>query len=346
MSGTGILNADMATVTRWLREGFAWWTEELAGLLPPALRGMGSRRGPVAIFSPGKPITVHPGGTRAEVAAGGRLRQLVLAVPASLSLQRDCQLPAMRASDLRSYVTLEADRLLPLGSQNLLADALPVTAAAGAGQPMTVRIAAIERHLVEQALAAATAAGIAPTRFGIVDDNDPARLRFDFGPQLRAEGLLPPPDRQRQFWWGLVALAFIINLGLLVLRDQQSVTRLREIVDEQQPAVAVYRTIASRTARAEQVAHRTVSRHASHAALADLAAATTALPPEAWVQRYDWNGQSLHLAGYMRPSVDVVAALRREPRFINVRTSNADVQADIPIGQPFDVTADIRNAHR
>lgn len=345
MSGASILNADMATVTRWLREGFTWWTEELAQLLPTTLRREGAQRGPVAIFSPGKPITVHHSGKLAEAAPGGRPRQLALAVPAMFSLQRECQLPAMRASDLRSYVALEADRLLPLGSQELLADALPV-AAPGEDRRMMVCIAAVERDLAEQAIAAAAAVGIEPTRLGIVDGNDLTRLRFDFAPQLRADGLLPRRNPQRQLWWGLVALAFAINLGLLVWRDQQSVTRLRELVEAQQPAVAVYRTIAARTARADQVARRTVSRRASHAALPDLAAATAALPPEAWVQRYAWDGQSLRLSGYMRPAVDVVAALRREPRFINVRTSTADVQADILIGRPFDVTTDIRGASR
>lgn len=341
MSGRGLLDADMATLGRMAGTGLQWWMDELRAMLPAGMRGLGAGGGgPVALFRPQRPIVIQHGRNAEEALPGGRARTLDLALPASLSLRRTLDLPAMRPEDLRAYVQAEAERLFPLGADTLLVDAIagPRT---GDGR-MTAEVAAIDRALAMQAIDAASAVGIAPARLALSEDDAPDRRRFDFAPTLRSEGLLPPRSQQKAFWWGLVAFAFLINVGLLIWRDQQQTEALRALVAEQQPAVSVYRVIAGRGRLAATVARTSLARRAAHPALADLAATTAALPGEAWVQRYAWDGRSLRLNGLMRPPIDVVAALRREPRFVNVRTSTGDVQADILVGRPFDVTADIR----
>ena len=37
MSGS-ILEADMTTVGRWLRDGWRWWIDELTSMVPPRIR--------------------------------------------------------------------------------------------------------------------------------------------------------------------------------------------------------------------------------------------------------------------------------------------------------------------
>lgn len=343
--GNGILNADMATLGRWARTGFRWWWDELAAMVPAGWRGTGRRQGPIALFRPGTPLHLHRGnGMVEELPSGGKDRPLDVAIPASLSLQRDISVPVMNQSDLRSYMALEADRLLPLGADALLVDALPVERN-GDGR-MTVRIAALDRRVAEEAVDAARLAGVQPTTIGLSDDADPSQTRFDFAPALRAEGLLPRRSAHRQIWWALVGFAFLTNILLLIWRDQQDVARIEALVNEQQPAVSVYRAMAGRTQRTATLAEATVQQRRDHNALADLAAATMALPDAAWVQRYAWDGRTLRLSGYMHPVIDVMAALRRERRFVNVRSTSGDVPADIPVGRPFDVTTDIRSKAR
>lgn len=346
VSGSGILNADMATVSRWLRTGFGWWLAELREMVPERLLHR-RERGPVAQFTPGKPIVIRQGDETALALPPGRPRPMTLVLPAAVALQRRLTVPRMGTTDLRSYVALEQERLLPIGAQSLVID---VQAERGSGDAAAgtqgVRIAAVARSTMTDALAAAAAAGVAPQRIALSGTAGPDDLQFDFAPQLRSEGLLPPADMSRVIWWSLVALAFAANVGLLVWRDQQEVEQMRQLVEAQQPAVRVYRTISGRLARTREIAARSAARRRTHDAIGDLAATSAALPTPAWVQRYQWNGAGVRLSGYMRPPFDVAAALRKEPRFINIRPGSSDLQADLPIGQPYDISADIRHGGR
>ena len=336
MKADTILNADMATLAGWLREGWRWWLDELSAMVPPSWRGNRREAGPLAYYQANGTIEI----LRGKQGSADQPCCTNLAVPASLALMRQVDLPAMSKADMRQYLSLEAGRLFPLSDASLIVDAEAGRREAGASV-LAMRVAALHRETILQALAAAQAAGLSPRRIALVDAAVPERLAFDFAPQLRNEGVLPPLSQQPLLWWSLVCFAFLLNIGLLVWRDQQSVARLQAAVDAQAPAVTVYRAIAGRSASIEQAARTTVARRAQQNALGDLAAATFALPDSAWVQRYDWDGRALRIAGYLRPPTDVVAALGKNGRFTNVRTSAADVQADIPIGQPFDISADI-----
>jgi hypothetical protein len=48
----------------------------------------------------------------------------------------------------------------------------------------------------------------------------------------------------------------------------------------------------------------------------------------------------------MRAQADVLAALGHSDRLMNVRSSSSEVQAENLGGQPFDISADIREARR
>lgn len=336
MKPASILNADMATLAGWLREGWRWWLDELSAMVPPSLRRARRGDGPLACYQADGAIEI----VRGKQGSADQPCPTNLALPASLALMREVNLPAMSKADMRQYLALEAGRLFPLSDASLIVDAEAGRREAGASVT-AMRMAALHRETILHALSAARAAGLEPARITLIDPPSPEQTTFDFAPQLRAEGILPPQSQQPLLWWSLVGFAFLLNISLLVWRDQQSVARLQAAVDAQAPAVAVYRAIAGRSASIEQAARTTLARRAQQNALGDLAATTSALPDSAWVQRYDWDGRSLRIAGYLRPPTDVVAALSKNERFTNVRPSAADVQADIPIGQPFDISADI-----
>lgn len=340
MSQPSILNADMATIAGWLRQGARWWVDTVADMLPVSLRGGGSSKAPLALFDQGA-ITM----IRGESGTPERPRPADLGLSADRCLIRERTLPAMSQRDLDGFVAIESDRLFPFADGSLLV-ASRVTGRLPEQGSITVELAAIPRDLAEAAVVAAQGNGIAPRRVGIAPASPDSALRFDVAPALRAEGLLPPPGNARAIWWSIVAALVLLNIGIVIWRDRQSVEQLREIVAEQQPAVTVYRAIAGRSARLERVAASTVQRRRRQDALGDLAAATAALPDSAWVQRYEWDGRTLRLSGYLRPPVDVVAALGRDRRFANVRAGNGDVQAELPIGEPFDIVADLHGGRR
>lgn len=343
-AGRGILDADMTTIAGWIRQGFGWWKDELADLVPPALRLSQARRRPLAIYA----------GERAEIyweenigtkGASDRPVNADLAVTSSQALIRELSIPVMRDADMRSYILLESDRLFPLAGDSLLVDAERGKRDDTSPQ-MSIRVAAIERTVAAAAIKAAREAGVLPERIGIATNDSTAAVAFDFAPQLRREGQLPPRGRQRAIWWGVVAAVFLLNLGLLVWRDRQSVVVLAQLVESQRPAVGVYRAIAVRTARIDQIERRTIARRRRHNALADLGAVSAALPDAAWVQRYGWDGRTMRIAGYMRAQTDVLAVLGHSNRFANARSSSSELQAENLGGQPFDISADIVEEHR
>lgn len=337
MSTNSILNADMATVGGWLLDGWRWWIQELADMVPASLQSVGGHKGPLALYREDGQVEI----LRGSVGTPERPNPANLAVTEALCLIRQIELPAMNLQDIKSTIALEANRLFPLSDDSLFTDT-EIATYSDDRKTVRVRIAAIRREQLEAVISVANAIGVAPKRIGVQNALDPDRLHFDFAPQLRSLGVLPERKTAPMLWWGLVAALVMLNIGLLVWRDQQSVDKLQAAVEAQAPAVRVYRTIAARTARIDEITRTTSSRRSSHDALSDLAAVTVALPDSAWVQRYDWNGASLRIAGYLRPPTDLNAALGKSPRFTNVRASSADIQADIPIGQPYDVTADIK----
>ena len=52
-----------------------------------------------------------------------------------------------------------------------------------------------------------------------------------------------------------------------------------------------------------------------------LDAVTRVLPPSAWVQRLEWNGQTVRVVGFKNSDTDLVAAFRASPVFINPRVA-------------------------
>ena len=122
--------------------------------------------------------------------------------------------------------------------------------------------------------------------------------------------------------------------------------RLQDVVDAQAPAVAVSRAMTGRVRAGQRVAWVSVRRRAAYDPLGTLARVSAALPAGAWAQRYGWTGDSLKLAGYRPRDANIVGALRQVPGFIEVRNTNTDSVAEVPAGQPFDVSARLAGGER
>jgi Tfp pilus assembly protein PilN len=77
-----------------------------------------------------------------------------------------------------------------------------------------------------------------------------------------------------------------------------------------------------------------------------LDALTRVLPASAWVQRLEWNGQTLRVVGFKNGDTDLVAALRASPMFINPRAASPETQAKPGASPPFDITTDVAKSAR
>ena len=324
MAIPGILNADMATVQRWIRDGFAWWLNELRDMCPPALLRALQRRWPIAFWN----------GEQVFTTAGDEPKgRFEVHLPASQALLRRVAMPAMGRRDLEAAIALECDRLMPLPAAEL------VLALAGASRPPRaadghVSIAAMERARLANAVGGLALANVVPAALVVEAEG----LRFDFLPGARAAGLVALRPSPTLVWWALVALLLMANGVTLIWRDSDSVDRLRSQVEARAPIAQAAQRAAMRLQAGVLVARAQVERRQRQNPLRTLAQVTAALPAEAWIQRWKWDGRQLRISGYARGNLDVVKVLRGSGRFADVRNASSEILAEIPVGHPFDVT--------
>lgn len=339
MTTPAILDADMATVTRWLRSGFDWWVEELAGMAPAAVRERFSPQPAVtAHYAAGAITLTRRGAPVARGAPASRSKGMLpvaLALPAETVLARDVTLPALGVADMRQLVALDADRLLPFAPGTALVD---FSARPAFGGSQSVRVAGLPLHVADAALAAARAEDLDVRQLRV--DGGGAAPAFDFLPAWRAAHAVPA-NPTRRIWWAIVGLMFLLNLMALIGRDIQALRAVEALVETHGQTASTARQLRARVIAEDSRRRSLIERRRVQDPLPLLAEATRLLPAEAWVQRLGWDGKRLRLAGYKASGIDVVAVLRRSPLLADVRSTATDVPAQ-GTTQPFDISADRR----
>jgi hypothetical protein len=332
------LDLDMRELGTRLEQGWRWWSGELTAMVPARMRSdPGRLRGRVARWREDGALQLDDEDALLPPnEEGTALRPATITVPASLCLTRTVDLPALGRADLRKLVALDLDRLMPFQPETAYADVLPDGTENGR---TAAQVCALPKEIAQQVHADALRAGLLPTALGVLDARGTS-LAFDFLPALETDGSVPQKQSARGVWWGIVALFFAVNLGLLIYRDMQGVAHLRDLVAAQQPSALAARKLATRIAREESLRTQILGRRETSNPLAMLSFTTRAMPTGSWVQRYSWSGDLLRLAGYKQGDTDVLGALRKTGRFATIRASTSDVAAESATGQPFDVTAE------
>ena len=235
MNLSELLNSDMTTLARLARSGFDWWVRELEGLLPAGIVR-------------GRSLTAWHRYEHGAVTAASRAGVEALVVPGELCLVRTLTLPRLSQTDLAALIALDADRIMPVPAESVVIGIRTMGPAdeAGSGADMLrVQVGALPIVRAREIAEAAEAAGVTPAQVGPLDASG-ERLDFDLAPAMRKAGLLPPRPAVARFWWSVVAVLLLVNIGTAVLRDQQQVERLQGLVDAQTPALTAVRRIEDR----------------------------------------------------------------------------------------------------
>jgi len=357
-----LMNADVRAIGGLVRQGFAWWIDELAAMLPRGWRSLFSSR-PKVLAEP-----LSAGGWRywkdgRSIAAdgpGGALRsQVGLLLPPGAVLTREVQFPRLPLADVRRMVTLDLDRLSPLRPELVYVDVEVVDRDAAEGR-QTVLVGVLPRAVAARHLEAARDAGLSPKALSAAVPRasppeslqqslqqspqqspfESPAIRFDFLPAVRRASGEAAPGGASRLWWAAVAALIVVNLGVLIGRDILATSRLRDAVGAQRGAVDVALALRRRVEAETVLRQELVTRGMRNEPLRMLGALTTAIPAGAWVQHLEWNGQTLRVVGFKSAEVDMFAALRGSPAFTNPRAAGADAAPRAGAGQPFDITVD------
>jgi len=317
-----LLNSDMTTLARLARGGFEWWLGELESLLPA---GLIKRRS----------LTAWHRYEQGEVTPASARGTDTVVIPRALCLTRTLNLPRMSDADLRALIALDADRIMPVAAESIVLGIRTIGPGA-APDTLAVQVGALPLAEARRIAEALAAAGIAPAHVGPLDADEQA-LDFDLAPAMRQIGLLPPRPATARFWWAAVAVLVLAMIGTAVLRDRQQVERLQALVDAQAPALTAVRRIEDRLrGNAGQVTALNQRRDAQQP-LRLMAKLGGVLPPQAWVQRFEWDGKQLRLTGYAAPGVNVVSTLKASGLFTGVRASRTETASEAETGRPFDL---------
>ncbi|MGI8841975.1 MAG: PilN domain-containing protein [Caulobacteraceae bacterium] len=341
-----LLNADMHSIGGFIRQGFAWWLDELAAMAPASWRGRLSAR-PKLVAEPvaGGAWRCWRDGRPVPVDAARRAAGVGLVLPPGMALTREVQFPRLPLADVRRMVAMDLDRLSPLRPDLVFFDVEVIDRDAAGGR-QTVLVGVLPREAAARQLAAARDDGLSPKALGVaIAEGAPEAApvsRFDFMPAVRRAAGETPGGGPTRYWWDTTADLLVIKPGVLVGRDMLSVAKLREAVAAQRDAVDAVNAVRRRVDGENNERRDLVARGARNEPLRMLAALTTAVPAGAWVQRLEWNGQTLRVIGAKSPEVDMFAALRGSPAFTNPRAAAAEAPArpGPGQGQPFDITAD------
>ena len=336
-----ILNADLGDVGQWIRQGFAWWIDELNSLVPEGWRANFSRRPRFDVEF----IEQPPGqrfwrdGRLVELAAPprGAAGRVGVLLDQTQVLSREIDYPLLPFNDLRRMIALDVDRLTPFRADSVVTDVEVIHRDADAGR-QTVALGVVPRAAAAEAAARARAAGLEPV--AIRARTGEGEVRFDFLPALLAAEGVAPSGRRVLYWRAAVVALLLINVFTLVFRDMADVNDLSQTVGSQSATANVALRLRQNVERETARRRALLDRRARGEPLRVVNAVTRALPNGVWLQRLEWNGQSIRLVGLKTAAFDVPAAIRGSPAFTNPRALAMDVSTRSGQGEPFDVVAD------
>jgi hypothetical protein len=247
----------------------------------------------------------------------------------------------MPSADVRRMLTLDLDRLSPLAPELIhfdvrLLDRIP------SENGQTARLAILRRAEAARLLAAARQAGFEPAALAVRPEGRDGAPQFDFLPQvLEAGGRTAGGGARLRAWW-IAAALILANLAILVGRDIIDVSRLRVAVEAQKPGVEAVQRLRRRVASEDARRRDLIARGRRGDPLRLISQLTRALPPTAFVQHFEWNGQTLRLVGFAREGVDMAAAVSASGAVVNPKVLTGAPTGGPASSRSFDITADAR----
>jgi general secretion pathway protein L len=338
MNAKDLLNMDMETAIQWLLRFWRWWTGELSSMLPQEWRERLSRRVRTTAEMKGDTLVYRNAETGQVLGTKPRGRIAFLMSPNQV-LTREIELPLLPLGDIKRMIALDLDRITPFQAEQVYFDADIVSRDQDSGRQL-VAVGIVPRETAAAILTAVQARELAPSALGVQAAEGGLAPSFDFLAAMRESEGSSASLRRSVYWWVGVAALLVANFALLTWRDSSSLDQLRQAVESQSAPVAV--AIRTRDRVDREAARRTqlIDMKENLSPLPVLDAVTAALPMDAWVRRFEWNGKIVHVIGQRKTSQDILARLEASPYLRNAKSLSSDNHADPAGNIPFDMQAE------
>lgn len=310
---------------------FAWWSSELAGLLPRGLSPDRRRRRRLLVLAldgngaslsqgsgAGRPLgrsdLDEPGSLKAQIGKElGRRRQTVVRLPPQHGLKKTLELPAAAKDDLEHLLRFEMDRLTPFRADEVLF-AYRIAGVDLQSRRLRVELQLAPKAVVETALDDARRLGLTPVRVELGDVDAAADEALDLLPDERARGYgISRLNRALAFVAVLLAAAAV---GIPLHERRSTAADLEAEVAavraEAEASLELRERLEQLSASTDFLAAEKIRVPMTSLILAEI---TRVVPDQAYLSQLDWRNGTLQLEGLAEAATSLVGVLDGSPMF-------------------------------
>lgn len=322
----------VAVANTGLKTFFAWWLNELAGLLPRSWNFDRRRRRRLLVLVCGTDETAlfegsgagqrliarsDSGDAEALRALIGRTRSrprdAIVRLPAHRGLRKTLDLPAAARGDLDQLLKFEMDRLTPFRADEVVF-AHRIVGTDPHSHRLMVELQLAPKAVVDDALDVARSLNLVPARVELGDVPTAEDGALDLLPDQRTgtSGM----SRLNRI---LALLAIALTAAAVAIPLQQRRSTAADLEVEVAAARAAAEASLELRERLEQVSASTnflaVQKMRIPMTSVILAEVTRTVPDQAYLTRLDWHGGTLQLEGLAEGAAALIGVLDRSPMF-------------------------------
>lgn len=325
---------------------YAWWTGELAAMLPARLRRRGEGMltvspGPAGLLvtrdTPDGPEAVDP-----VAWAGERAREAVLRLPPDLVLARTVSLSQAAEENLHEVMGFQLDRYTPFERDEVHLGCRVVGRDRDA-EAVTVAMAVVQRAEVAALVAAAARQGITCTKVAVAAEAfEGSTVQGDLLLDWGTREDVAPPSRWPRLLWAAAAVLLAADVAVPLVQGHARLAALQgELAAVRREAQAVA-TLREGVEQATDLAAVPVQRWQRTQLSALLAELTRLVPDSGWVTQMEAGTGSVQLTGYAASANALVPVLEGSPLFGNTAFRSPVTQDAVHGVEQFHLSADLK----